>query len=367
VLAQRDVPLVAVTGQADCLLNWINDRQDGCTANHLSTPGKGALEVLHQGVDWFVRGQKPGWHTVRFNVGPVLRANVGSEFGALDYGLGANVSALLPLWTGASAEWRVNVPLRYSDDYEPSGIFANRRIRSGTERLVLVQTLRLPMEQWLGPTDAQNAKLGLGSFTAQGAVGRVGSFYDGIHGAVRWEPGEGTHRFTAEAGLFHNNQYNGGRGVLGGLRRAGPILGGYRYSFMPTRTYLEATAGQFMGNDRGAVLGLRQWFGDVSIHTYYKRSRFSGAPVRHFGGIELSVPIGPRRDFSPLPHVQVGGISRFTHGVETTLRESAGVNPVRLGFGTVPPVPTLDAVFNSDRASLTYFEDNVRRIRDAAR
>ena len=82
--------------------------------------------------------------------------------------------------------------------------------------------------------------------------------------------------------------------------------------------------------------------------------------------IELSVPIGPRREMAPAWHVQVTGTPRFTHGVETTLREGRG-NPVRTGLGTMPPAPSLDETFNSDRSGLVYFEDNIRRIRDAAR
>jgi hypothetical protein len=83
-------------------------------------------------------------------------------------------------------------------------------------------------------------------------------------------------------------------------------------------------------------------------------------------GLEISVPIGPRRDINPLGHLQVAGTPRFTHAIESTVREGQG-NVVRTGFGVAPPVPQLESTFNSDRASLLYFEDNVRRIRDAAR
>jgi len=368
ILTQRDIAIVSVTGQANCLRNWINAREGGCTANQLSTPGKGVLEVLHQDAKWAVRSQKPGWRTVRLNVSPVLRTNVGSEFGVLDYSIGVNVGAALPLWDGASAEWRVNVPVGNSSDYEPPrGVFANRRIRSGTERLALVQTMRVPLERWIGADEAQVKRWGLGAVTTQATIGRVGTFYDGVHAAVRWEPGEGLHRLTAQTGLMHNNEFNRGTGPLGSLRRGAPLLASYRYSLMPTKTYLEATAGQFLSNDRGFLLGMRQWFGDVSVHTYYKRTAFAGSPVRQFAGIELSAPIGPRRDYAVLPNVQAGGTPRFNHGVETTVRTGVNSNPVRLGYGTLPPVPTLDAVFNADRGALQYFEDNIRRIRDAAR
>ncbi|WBY02072.1 YjbH domain-containing protein [Ramlibacter tataouinensis] len=363
VLTQRQLPIVAVTGQADCLREWIEQPTNSCTAGQLSTPGTMPLDPLHEGASWVVQRQKPAWQTVRVSVSPVLRTTVGTEVGALDYQVGANVNALLPLWPGASVDWGVNIPLAHSDDFEARGVFANRRIPSGTERLAFTQTARIPLERWLAA--GEQRRWGGGALTAQATVGRIGSFYDGALGALRWEPGEGRHRLGAEAGLFRNNAFDNGRGPLGTLRRAAPVLGSYRYSFMPTRTDLEATAGRFMNNDRGFQVGLRQWFADTAVSIYYRRTSFPGQSLRQMVGITLSLPIGPRRDWQPIPHVQVGGTPRFTHRVETVIRDKA--NPLSFGHGMHPPTSGLDAVFNSDRASLVYFEDNMRRIRDAAR
>ena len=364
ILTQRQVPLVAVTGQADCLRQWIEQPTNTCTAGQLSTPGSAALEPLHDGAVWVVSRQKPAWQTVRVNVSPVLLTNVGTEVGALDAALGASVDALLPLWSGASVDWGVTVPIERSANYDPGAIFGNRRIRSGTERLAFTQTARVPLEQWLPSTQAQRS--GASALTAQVTAGRIGTFYDGAIGGLRWEPGEGRHRLAAEAGAFRNNSFEGGFGPLGTVRTAKPVLASYRYSVMATRTDLEATGGQFMNNDRGVQLGLRQWFADASVGVYYKRTTSTGSPARQLVGVELSFPIGPRRDWQPLPHLQLGGTTRFTHAVETSIHEGAG-NPLRLGRGVLPPTPDLDAVFNSDRSSLAYFEDNLRRIKDAAR
>ena len=213
ILTQRQVPFVAVTGQADCLRQWIEQPTNTCTAGQLSTPGSAPLEPLHDGAVWVVQRQKPAWQTVRLNISPVLRTNVGTEVGAVDYALGANVNAQLPLWAGASVDWGVNIPIARSDDYEPSGVFGNRRIRSGTERLAFTQTARVPLERWLAPS--QGLRPGVGALTAQATVGRIGTFYDGALGALRWEPGEGRHRLSAQAGAFRNNEYDNGFGPLG--------------------------------------------------------------------------------------------------------------------------------------------------------
>ena len=366
ILTQRQMPLVAVTGQTDCLRQWIASDSPACPGGQLSTPGTGALEALHQGAAWTVQGGQPSNRTLRVALSPVLRTNVGSEVGALDYSAGLNVGLQLPLWAGGSVEWRRDVALANSSDYEPQGVFGPRRIRNETERLALVQTVRLPLERWVAPgDDLQALRWGLAAVTAQATLGRVGGSFDGAHAALRWEPGEGRHRAGVQAGFFRNSRHDEG-GVNVGPRNAKPLLADYRYSVLPTRTYLEARGGQFMNNDRGFQLGLRQWFSDVAVNAYYRRSRFSGDSTRQFIGLELSVPIGPRRDMAPAWHVHVTGTPRFTHGVETVVREPGG-NIVRTGFGALPPVPSLDATFNSDRAGLAYFEDNIRRIRDAAR
>ncbi len=367
ILTQQQTPLVAVTGQSDCLLDWIANESAACAAGQLSTPGTGALEPLHEGATWVVRNRHPGWQRLRVAISPVLRTNVGTEVGALDYSAGVNVGLQLPLWAGASVEWRRNVPLANSSDYEPNGVFGARRIRSETERLAVTQTVRVPLERWLAPGDDVKARRwGLAGVTAQASVGRFGSSFDGVHGALRWEPGEGRHRVSAETGWFRNDRYSAGADNVG-PRTAKPFLASYRYNVTPTRTYLEATAGQFFHNDRGFQLGMRQWFSDVSVGAYYRRTNFEGGPARQFIGLELSLPIGTRRDVTLGRHVQVTGTPRFSHSVETLVRDPDSNNAVRPGFGLLPPTPSLEGTFNSDRAALVYFEDNIRRIRDAAR
>ena len=365
ILTERQIPLVAVTGQTDCLSRWVNNEAQSCAAGELSTPGKGALEPLHAGASWVMQGLQPGWKTARLGFSPVLRTSLGTELGVLDLSLGANASLTLPLWRGASVEYSRNVPLANSSDYDKQGVFGNRRVLSATERLAVTQTVRVPLEQWLAPGDeAKAAQRGLGGLTAQATVGRVGTVFDGAHGAVRWEPGEGLHRLTAQGGMFRNADFNKIGGISQTLQTARPMLLSYRYALMPTRTYFETTAGQFMGNDRGLQVGMRQWFSDVAVNVFFRRTSFSNSGAKSFAGIEFSVPIGARSDYRPSDFFQVGGTQRFSHTVETVVGAANFVTP---GYGVLPPVPSIDATFNSDRSSLAYFEDNIRRIRDAAR
>lgn len=362
VLTQRQIPLVAVTGQADCLQEWIASAGARCAAGELSTPGTMALDALHAGAAWVVRDLQPSWKTVRLALSPVLRTNIATEVGVLDYSAGVNAGLALPLWDGAVVEWRLEQELAHSGDYGPGGVLAGRRVRDGTERLALTQAMRLPLERWFGAADdLQVRRWGLAATTAQVTVGRIGHRFDGVHGALRWEPGEGRHRFTAQAGALRNNDFGA---VASEPRSARPLLAGYRYNLAPTRTYFEATAGQFMNNDRGIQLGMRQWFSDIAVHVYFRRTGFRNFSPRSMAGLELSVPLGPRRDMNP-SGIQVTGTPRFSHSIETVVNNRQ--NAVVSGYGVFPPAPSLDALHNSDRAGLLYFEDNIRRIRDAAR
>ena len=365
ILTQRQVPIVAVTGSSDCLRQWIAGENQACAAGELSTPGTSSLDALHEGVQWVVTEAQPSWKTIRFSVAPVLRTTVGTEVGALDYSAGASLAAVQPLWAGASGELRLAHEVARSDDFQSGGVFHGRRVRNGVDRVAFTQTWRLPMEQWLAQVDPLAIRRwGLAAITAEGSIGRFDGAFDGGLASLRWEPGEGRHRLNLQAGSFRNADF----GQLGapGPRVATPILGSYRYNVTATRTYLEATAGRFMFNDLGFQVGLRQWFSDFSVALHYRRSRFDDRSAQ-FAGIELSVPIGPRKDMNPGKFFQVTGTPRFSHTVQTLIRDPSGTNAVLGGYGVMPPTASIESTFNSDRASLVYFEDNIRRIRDAAR
>jgi hypothetical protein len=365
ILTQRQVAIVAVTGSSDCLRQWIDGENQACVAGELSTPGTSNLETLHADVRWVVSNAQPSWQTLRVALSPVVRTTIGTEFGAIDYSAGASASFLQPLWRGASAEIRLLQEFAHSEDFSSDGVFYRRRIRNGIDRIAFTQTWRVPVEQWLGPVDPLAMRQwGLAAVTAEGTLGRFGGSFDGALASLRWEPGEGRHRLNLQAGSFRNADF-GQPGA--GPEVATPILGSYRYNLTTTRTYLEATAGRFFHNDLGFQLGLRQWFSDFSVALNYRRSRFENRPSAQFAGIELSVPIGPRKDMNPGHFFQVTGTPRFSHSVSTLVRDPSGTNAVRTGFGVMPPTPSLESTFNSDRAGLVYFEDNIRRIRDAAR
>ena len=179
VLTQRQLPLVAVTGQANCLREWTANEGASCTAGELSTPGMGALEPLHEGVAWVVSKLQPSWKTLRVRLSPILRTNVGSEVGALDYSVGINAGLELPLWSGAFVEWRQTSP---SPTAATTSTPASSAIAASNRKPSAWPSPRCCAFPWmLGWHRAmtQKPRWGLAGVTAQATVGRIGSHFDG--------------------------------------------------------------------------------------------------------------------------------------------------------------------------------------------
>ncbi len=362
VLTQRQIAIVGVTGQADCLADWIDMNPVRCTAGQLYAPGTTVLDALLTGAQWVVRGRAPSWVTPRIFLQPVLRSALATEYGVFDFSLGVRATLQQPLWSGAWAEVSRNTPAYDSDDYKQGKVFGPSRFVSRTDRYLVHQVLRLPVERLFG-ANSNATGLGVGALAAHVAVGRIDANYRGSFAELRWEPGEGRHRVGLEGGRFDRI----GANVADLPRQSRTLLATYRYAYTPTRTSFETTVGQFLYNDRGFRFGIRQWFDDVAVSLYVRRSKFEWASKgRMSAGIEISIPLTPRKDMSPSAFpVQVAGNPRWSYGVETVIR--AATNPVTTNQGVNSNVQSLDRLFNFDRSGLAYFEDNMPRIRSAAR
>lgn len=363
VLMQRQLDIVGVTGQADCLAQWIALGPARCTAGQLYTPGTTAINALLADASWVVDGRSPSWATPRIILQPVLRSAVATEYGVFDHSLALRAMLQQPLWSGAWAEVAGNTPIHDSDDYKQGKVFGRSRFVSQTDRYMVHQMFRLPVEHLFGKDNAQTAALwGANALTGHVAAGRIDANYRGAYGEVRWEPGEGRHRLHAEAGRFERIQFYDANLPV----HSRTALASYRYAYTPTRTYAEVTAGQFLYNDRGVRFGIKQWFDDVAITLYVRRTKFEWAAAsRTSAGIELSIPLTPRKDMSPTYPVQVTGNPRWSYGIETVIREGSNVLSTNQGVGA--NVSMLDRTFNFDRSGLVYFEDNMSRVRSAAR
>lgn len=362
VLTQRQIALVGVTGQADCLSQWIAMGPAQCTAGQLYTPGNTSLDELFADVRWLVDGAAPSWATTRLILQPVLQSTLATEYGVFDASTGLRATVQQPLWKGAYAEVSHVAPVHDTANFKDQGVFAPNRIVSVTDRVLLHQIVRVPLDRWLGQDGTQASTWGTHAVTAHVAAGGFDANYRGAYGELRWEPGEGRHRFGVEGGRFERTSDYDRNLPL----ESRTLLGNYRYAYTPTRTYFEVTAGRFLYNDNGVKFGIKQWFDDVAVSLYLRRTKFDfERSARSMAGIEVSIPLTPRKDMTPTNHIQVTGTARWSYAVETVIRE--GSNPLSTNQGVLPRGGALDRTFNSDRAGLAYFEDSMPRIRSAAR
>jgi len=364
VLTQRQIAVVAMTGQADCLADWIDLAPFRCTAGDLLTPGTTALDGLLAGAVWTVGGMAPSWKTPRLILQPGLRSAIATEYGVFDYSLALRATLQQPLWAGAWADVSGTAPLNDSQNFKSGRAYGSQRYTSQMDQYMVHLVVRVPVEKLLG--EAGNNKsvtaLGAAAVTAHVAVGQIDANYRGAYGEMRWEPVEGLHRINFQGGRFDRIQDD----YSDLPTKSRLALASYRYAFMPLHTYVELTAGQFLHNDRGAKFEIKQWFDDVSVALYVRRSKFDFASTaRTSAGIEVSIPLTPRRDMSPSNPIQVTGTSQWTHSIETLVRSPS--NYVNWNQGVIPNISVLDRTFNSDRSSSTYFEENMQRIRSAAR
>lgn len=361
VMTQRQIAIVGVSGQADCLAEWIAMRPPRCIAGTIHTPGTSAVASLVESADWIVEGMAPSWTTPRVILQPVLRSAIGSEYGVLDYSAGLRTTIQQPLWAGAYLEWSHVTPVSETGDFKPNRVYGADRIVNVTDKMMAHQIVRVPLEKLFGEGNAKTAAAwGATALTAHVAAGRITSNYKGTYGELRWEPFEGQHRFGVEAGRFERttafDYYL--------PRQSRPMLASYRYSFAPTHTDFEFTAGQYLYNDRGGQFLITQWFDDVALNLYLRRTKYEyEAAPRTFAGVELVIPLTPRKDMNPTYHVQVTGTPRWAYGIETKV---GGLNYISTNQGLFPGVAILDRTFNSDRGGVSYFEDNMARIRSAA-
>jgi hypothetical protein len=345
VLGRRGVPTLRVDATAACLDAFLRTDSPDCPraeAPRLMSSGEAGFDEGLRDVRWAHRGGTPSWGRTRVTIAPGLRSAVGTEYGVFDYSLAAEVGVEVPLWQGASIEARRSFPIANSEDYDDRRVYGADRHRTVTDRVLLHQAVAL----------------GHG-VSARAAVGRLFDDWRGGLGEVRWQPGDGRHRFSESGGVFRNG---------GSLREgftAEPLLGTHRYLVAPLDWSLEVTAGRFFLNDTGWLVTSRHWFGDIAVSAYLRSTMHPGqTEATRFAGIELALPLTPRREMDTR-WLRVQGSERWSYGIESLVGDVH--NRLTGGFGVFAPVPNgLDVIHHHDRAVSACASRHWARIRDAA-
>jgi hypothetical protein len=347
-LSKLGIVTARLRATPSCLWLWLH--RETCMAGEAVQLMVGLARgwLLDDPVRWLVQGQAPSFGRLQLRISPGMDYRVGTEYGSIDESIGVNITGQTRLWKGAHLDVSHIIPLYNSDDYRPGGYYSEFRILNRTHRMLAHQTLDLGM-----------------GHTARFAAGRVGARFQGGLAEWRWQPGDGTHRVGYQWARFDS---------LDGLLGKQTSVVNYRYFIRPLQTAREENAGQFWNTDRGWAFSMRNWFDDLSVTTFIRTSRFSpqaaflspyGSRDVHALGIEFSFPLTPRREWSN-ERMRLGISDRFSLGLETAVR-MGGTNYLIPYHGRFAPVPLSlnGVVYNFDRMSTSYLEDNAHLIRQA--
>lgn len=280
-------------------------------------------------------GRRRTW--LRVALKPLLNYTLGTEYGAFDYSLAANVRSTVGLWKGAELYADMVQRLTSTDNTEPGRVFAGVRHRNGLKTVALQQSF------WLGPR----------LFTSAG-VGRYNYEDKGMEGeSILFLPWNGD---TLHA---KGSYYRHDADVLPRFVEA--YAGSYRWRFNH-KTWIEAGYQQYTDRSTGPSVAFTRWFGDVAVQVFARKGGNNT-----FVGLELSLPLGPRQAMGAGP-VQVVGAPRFAQSIRTLMTtggnkynyvDGAAVRPVDLNFK--PEVELL----NSGRIAPDDIRDQVQRMRES--
>lgn len=352
-LMRRGVETIELAGEVRCLRMFFAKGSARCQGSQISL--RSAPRRWRDDVAWLVEGRRRSSLVPRLYVVPALESRVGTEYGAWDASLAANVAVHVPLWRGALLEGTQIYPVGNTEDFERGRIFSPYRFtQKGSYRVMIHQALGFPY-----------------GLSARAAVGVVGKQLEGGVAELRFEPFNGRHKIGLEVSHF-------------GIRDAGLVgnyeirsaLASYRLFSRSLQASFELKAGRFINGDEGFLILSRHWIGDVAITPYYRKSRRSERyfpdrpllrqverelPPRAFAGIEFSFPLTPRKGFYNR-WLRVNGNDRFFYSIESVVNNPS--NDLLREYGQFPPVPlSLDGtVFNFDRASDIYLESNLSRL-----
>lgn len=353
VLTTRGIKQLKVTGEAKCVGLWLSKGevcsklavrslvQRSADTAFLPSSLMNALGGLDESVNW-TSGSAWSFRP-EIIISPTLVTTIGTEYGSFDGDMGANINAVIPLWSGAVIENNRVKPLGVgTKQFEQGGLFYASRLKTATNRTLFHQLINLP---------ALNTQARLSAGTAY-------TVWDGRQIETSTQTDNGRHKLGFTDGTFKNDAlaYNNERNYR---------LVNYRFANNDQQTSVtEVTQGKFWAGDKGFSINQRFWHGDTTMNIYLRRTRMTDSqPLVSFAGIQFAIPFTPRENKS-LEHLGVRGVSQWTYSLETKVLEKDNI--ITGGYGEVPKVgDSLVMTFNRDRNSNRYYDTNLGRMKNA--
>ncbi len=341
VIKKKNIPVLQLTAPLENLRKFYQDPEEMALLNAdlEITPEV----VIDDEISFIAESANPSWLKSELMLTPAIKTFVATEVKNIDYLLSLKPDYFLNLWKGAVLNARWDIPLDWSENFDDGQVFRDNRRGSQFERLMFFQALKITPRLMLN--------LGGGMFLHE--------TYGAINDLV-WTPGSGNHRWELKQAHLtsSDNQALYGQNDV--------YLGAYRYYFSPLDLYLEGTAGQFLDQDRGFMLKMKRFFGDTAFSVYFKDSRTAAHEHVQVVGLQIALPLTPRRDMKPYA-LQVKGPSEWSYAQETKVVAPGAANSVNTSIGVDPQTSySLERVFyNRDRLSEEYIRRHLPRLRDA--
>ena len=353
VLTTRGIKQLQIKGEAKCVGRWLSSGEacGNLALQSLSQRAAGsaifpdnALQVmgsLDESVNW---SSGSGWNfRPEIIVSPTLVTTIGTEYGSFDGDMGANINAVIPLWSGAMIENNRVRPIGVgTKNFEQGGLFYASRLRPVTNRTLFHQLINLP---------ALNTQ-------ARFSTGTAYTVWDGRQIETSTQTDNGRHKLGFTEGSFKND-------ALASNSERSYRLVNYRFANNDQQTSVtEITQGKFWAGDKGFSINQRFWHGDTTLNIYLRRTRMTESqPLVSFAGIQFSIPFTPRENKS-LEYLGLRGVSQWTYSLETKVLEKDNI--ITGGYGEVPKVgDSLVTTFNRDRNSNRYYDTNLVRMKNA--
>lgn len=336
IITTRQIPQMMVSGSVACAKQWLNGKSECEDLKVSSLLGAANSSLIDfRGGNWILRPE--------IIVSPVITSAVGTEFGSLDFDLGASINTIIPLWQGATWDLNRIEPLGMNtDDFRRDGVYYNARLRGSVNRRMLHQIISMPQ---------LNTQLRLSAGTAYTA-------WKGHQIETMTQNSDGRHRLSLIIGEFNNN-------TLTRNKRKGYELATYRVANNEEQTAAtEVTYGKFWGGDTGWQILQRFWHGDTNLGIYLRRSKMpDGTPTASFAGLQFTIPLTARRSVG-YRYLGVRGVNQWTYALESRIFNRE--NLLTPGYGEIPRLgESLPQIFNRDRNSSTYLSGERWRLKNA--
>ena len=268
---------------------------------------------------------------------PLVRTFVGTEFGALDYGLGLRARSVVPLARGFVLAAGVQAPVLGSDDFHDGGAYETYAPKTGVDHVVF-QYFHKPAPQWAWLWSAGSTQI----FQSDMGVAGLEQLYVSDTGRHQWR-----------AKLMALHASSATREVA---------LGGYTWFDAPGRYSLSLTAGRFYAGETGGRIEVNRYFGDTILGFFWR----AASRDDQVAGVQFSLPLTPRRDQTP-EQFQLKGSRRWTYSLGSTVNASDGRNPLRplLAFEPMLDLDLRRDFFDAGRLTPEYLESNTQRVLEA--